>query len=110
MTNADKYLKDGVDVYKFVNDIFENGETYEAYIDDNNTHAVSINKLRLSRFLLKNVKPTLTEDEKVILRNALESGADAIFRNDEGIYFHTNPATKGIFGNIFQFIKPRRRI
>jgi len=121
MTNADKYLKDGVGIYEFVDDIFDNGETYEAYIDDNNKHAESINKLRLSKFLLKQVKPTLTEDEKVILRNIQQEIYKHIGRDDRGYLYiaqrnkdefsrKMNLAVYDVFGHLFQFIQPRRRI
>lgn len=105
MTNKDKYLKDGVDVEELCAGIIN--EIADEYMGDE-----EIGVARLIDFFDSEYKykPTLTEDEKVILSNALESGADAIFRNDGGIYFHTKPGTKGIFGNIFQFIKPRRRI
>lgn len=96
MTNADKYLKDGVKD-EFIKEVNSEMDLYGG-------------QFNVEQFLSLEVKPTLTEDEKVILRNALESGADAILRNDGGIYFHTKPGTKGIFGNIFQFTKQRRRI
>ena len=60
MTNADKYLKDGVDVGEFANEILE------AYMKGSNNESVFVTT---TRFLKSEVKPTLTEDEKVILRN-----------------------------------------
>ena len=97
MTNADKYLKDGVDVEELATEINELMLFCQNYAQPF--------RACLVEFFNKPLKPTLTEDEKVILRNALESGADAILRNDKGIYFHTKPGIKGIFGNRFQFIQ-----
>ena len=96
MTNADKYLKDGVDKVRLYAELTSLQPNY-CYND-------------FEKFFNKETKPTPTEDEKVILKKALESGADAIIRNDFGIYFHTKPGTTGIFSNLFQFIQPRRRI
>lgn len=94
MTNKDKYLKDGVSEYDFVDFVFNQGNIGWNAKED----YCYIKNLDL---LQQPVKPTLTEDEKVILRNALESGADVIFRNDEGIYFYTKPGTKGIYFNLY---------
>lgn len=94
MINADKYLKDGVDINKMIDDYRKTGQKCPT----------------VWKWLKKEVKPTLLEDEKVILRNALKSGIDAIFRSDTGIYFHSNKTISGIFNHLFQFMNPRRRI
>ena len=107
MTNADKYLKDGTDVEELYNDLKLYNEKIKGVT---NYYTRDLSLRFFKEFLNQPIKPTLTEDEKTILRNALESGADAIIRNDFGIYFHTKPGTTGIFSNLFQFIQPRRRI
>ncbi len=93
MTNAEKYLKDGVDVDKFVKEY------------------------RTSRIGLLNVwlnepsKITLTEDEKVILKNIDNIAFKTIGRNKSGglyvrFYFLDEPYKASIFkDNVFQFIK-----
>lgn len=61
MTNADKYLKDGVSVEEF----FKFWNNFIDYIHEN---CIDFNIDNFKTFLCKQVKPTLTEDEKVILR------------------------------------------
>lgn len=61
MTNAEKYLKDGVDIEKLADEILKfNAETFErerTCFNDN-----------LEKFFKQQAQPTLTEDERVILR------------------------------------------
>ena len=104
LTNKDKYLKDGVDVYELVNNmglLYMSGYSYH----DNLTY-----------FFNHEVKPILTEDEKVIL-NRIRNFYTHIKRTNAGLKI-----TSGTLGaelglpfnmfddNLFQFIQPRRRI
>ena len=56
MTNAEKYLKDNVSVEEFINAIIN------SVTDIGGTYS-------LEKWLNNETKPTLTEDERVILRN-----------------------------------------
>ena len=118
MTNADKYLKDAISG----NDIFNLSQALGEYLTikcrAKNVFVSDINTF----FALKlETTPTLTEDERVILRNIDENNYVAIGRkNDElylrytGYYFHReidDTTTFALcFPNLFQFIKERRRI
>ena len=105
MTNADKYLKDGVDVNELINKI-------KNYFDcpyDGGPCTKSI-----ENFFNQPIKPTLTEDEKVILRN-INAQEYLLIQRDKNdkclfilklcgiVYF-------GQYNHLFQFIQPRRRI
>ena len=101
MTNEEKYLKDEVDVEELANKFVEYflgcGEILEeSFIS----------------FFKQEAKPTLTEDEKVILRNT--KGYTTIIRNIEGNIQIENEdgsfACLCTFNHLFQFIQPRRRI
>lgn len=108
MTNADKYLKDGVDVEELTNGILEYNEQ--------NRNCTFYENMR--SFWKAEIKPTLTEDEKVILRNI--RGLESIYRStgEDGDLRVTCIECKGYiseywinaFNHLFQFIKPRRRI
>lgn len=108
MTNADKYLKDGVDVEELATKIIEYG-----VFGDTATW-----KQAIIEFMNKQVKPTLTEDEKVILRNISKELKYIGRRGDEKhnfLYICEKPRQPQdyyalMFEDIFQFIKPRRRI
>ena len=116
MTNGDKYLKDGVDVEEIVS-------AYRSwYIEDKMMLELERKILvekenELRKFLNKEVKPMLTEDEKVILSHintdiyakiGRYKNGEIIFRNVNDSYIVLTPYFK--FENMFQFIKPRRRI
>ena len=111
MTNAEKYLKDGVDIYELSREIAteyarESSLDWYKHIEET-----------VVRFFENQVKPTLTEDEKVILTHIntnfysqigrYENG-EIIFRNINDSYIVTSPYFD--FENMFQFIQPRRRI
>ena len=111
MTNGDKYLKDGVDVKQLSREMFN------FLVDDD----IPL-KIHIELFFAQPIKPTLTEDEKVILRNIpkdyvkirrakwiidekrMNYGQLEIV-DDEGKYW-----TLCILSHLFQFIQPRRRI
>ena len=108
MTNADKYLKDGVDVEELEKEF---GDWYAQERRCNSPQGY------LMQFLKERAKPILTEDEKVILSyintdiyakiGRYENG-EIIFRNIHDSYIVLTPYFK--LENMFQFIQPRRRI
>lgn len=58
MTNAEKYLKDGVDIGQLAREITELSWSNDDCLEDN-----------ITLYFRRQVKLTLTEDERVILRN-----------------------------------------
>lgn len=101
MTNAEKYLK--VSTSEFI----------EAIIDE----LIDIGGLSsLENWLVKEAKPTLTKDERVILRNIREKENKYITRDKSGyLYITEKPFSMlalpfSIYNHLFQFIKERRRI
>ena len=106
MTNADKYKISEVQADKMSDEFAEwhqNNPDVKGYGE------------ALYRFFQAKVKPTLTEDEKVILRN-IQLQPIAIGR-DEDNDLELKYIEKGIrydcfpeYNHLFQFIKPRRRI
>ena len=105
MTNADKYLKDGVDVEEFIDEI----KHIKQVIDWKGEPALFV--CYIKDWLNTPLKPTLTEDEKVILMNIREykwigrdNDGDLYLQNNCGLYINS------VFGHLFQFIQPRRRI
>lgn len=112
MTNADKYLKDGVSVEEFRNAVFSS-----SYVDTFETYKY-IGNSSLYCFLKEHAKPTLTEDERVILRN-LENTYKYITRKEQGLSIYEKEPLIGNrvgintylpYDHLFQFIKERRRI
>ncbi len=108
MTNAEKYLKDGVDVEEFVKELHCFWWLNEYDICEG-----------IRKFLsteAKKKKPTLTEDERVILE--FIKNFDYIGRDKKGLYYKLQDEdikekTAVIYNlttNLFQFIKERRRI
>lgn len=107
MTNADKYLKDGVDVGEFADKICD------AYLNGKDNESVFTTTVE---WLRKTIKPILTEDEKVILKNIFR-GFDKIRRTNiqDGRHLEVYNGYNKIwyefmYQHLFQFIKPRRRI
>jgi hypothetical protein len=109
MTNTEKYLKDGVSVEEFVN------EFHNFCAKQNNNNASSIS---LEQFLSRKATPTLTEDERVILRN-IKKEYITILRDKAGyLGITTERDENGVRGYnalefnrcLFPFIKERRRI
>lgn len=118
MTNAEKYLKDGVSEYDFTEFVFNNGNIY---CEAGKADECYIEKLDLLHLLQQPVQPTLTEDERVILRNIDPRECNVIGRdkNTEELYLAYSKTVEMedreylfdvIFPNLFQFIKERRRI
>ena len=107
MTNAEKFLKDGVSAENFVNN----------FVKYRICHKGIFSASTIFEFLREQSKPQLTEDERVILRNIdkqfIKIGRD----KTNGIYFvfATFSTTEArywanVFDDVFQFIKERRRI
>lgn len=107
MTNADKYLKDG----KVTEELIGEMET-----------SLCVPYCEVANFWNKQIKPTLTEDERVILRN-LDEKWTYIYRDRWGIIclvdfkLDKEEIKNGDYGiefeaynHLFQFIKERRRI
>ena len=99
MTNADKYLKNGVTVEQMRQDYNKTGQELRSVFE----------------WLYAPIKTTLSEDEKVILRN-IQFQPVAIGR-DEDNDLELKYFEKGIrydcfpeYNHLFQFIQPRRRI
>lgn len=98
MTNAEKYLKDEASVEEFLNAVIE--------------HCSKSAKNSIETFLKAPIQPTLTEDEKVILRN-IDKKYNTIGRNADGdLVVGNNGINNGInwsyadiFNELFQFIR-----
>ena len=116
MTNADKYLKDGVDVEEFIRDITDNIGIAIPNLDTERKVSLGFYAHELNKWFETPVKPTLTEDEKVILRNIDDTKHnDLVIKRCKNenliIYNGGNWAWQiDIFNHLFQFIQPRRRI
>lgn len=98
MTNAEKYLKDGV-VAK------ELWKTFQAYYYKNKSKESDVAKA-FRNFFEEETKPTLTADERVILRNINKEASIWREKGKLWIYCEGNLFNE----DIFQFIKERRRI
>ena len=105
MTNAEKYLKDGIDLGELASELTEFINESENLLEDDIVY-----------FFRGRTKPTLTEDERVILRNIREYnkiGRDET--NDLYIVFDFKGEYRkkyylNMFRHLFLFIKERRRI
>lgn len=102
MTNAEKYLKENVNVDEFVSNFL---------------HKCNCPREDLEMFLNDEVKPTLTEDEKVILRNINKFYTHIKRTNIGELRIASGTLGAEIYAQIdifnkdlFQFIQPRRRI
>lgn len=107
MTNAEKYLKDGVEQRYFATDLYE----FIKNVKEPNLLSL------INTFLSLPVKPILSEDEKVILKSIphLKSVSRSI-ENDICVHYQQKQKY-GIWGEtivgfnyLFKFIQPRRRI
>lgn len=105
MTNAEKYLKEGVSVEELIFDIINFEKCWNRKDFDKEVK-------RMKKFFFTSLTPTLTEDERVILRNI--KNFTTIIRNIEGNIQVENEdgsfACLCAFNHLFQFIKERRRI
>lgn len=107
MTNAEKYLKDGADVKQMATEMvnYFNFPPYEG-----------IGEGSIEEFFNKKVQLTLTEDERVILRN-LPKEYKYIHRvkNKRWLELSSDESDNGnlapfAYDHLFQFIKERGRI
>lgn len=117
LTNKDKYLKDGVDIEEFIRDITDNIGIVVTTSDITKPIGISIYADDFKKFLNTALKPTLTEDEKVILRNIDKEYAYIERVNDGTLRVNDKSTSEQIIwrstyphNHLFQFIKPRRRI
>ena len=103
MTNKEKYLKDNVSVEELAMELAHHIQK---------RFCTSVEQ-DIKSFMKEQTKPTLTEDERVILRNIDTERYPKIARKDKQLGI-INVYTDGLywlpFQNLFQFIKERRRI
>ena len=108
MTNAKKYLKDGVNTK----------ELSTAILEFNKEHNNQTFYENMYDFWNSSFKHTLTEDEEVILRNIEFKNYVVIGRKESGDLY-VNDKEKDSFNgtwfimfkkHLFQFIQPRRRV
>lgn len=110
MTNSEKYLKDGV-VAK------ELWKMFQVYYYKNKNKESDVEKAFRS-FFEEQAQPTLTEDERVILRNIQSpfkwirrtSSGELQISDTEGLERTQWIIQLSCFPHLFQFIKERRRI
>jgi len=101
MTNAEKYLKEGVDIKQFLKEVQDLFGKEVPLVDET-----------INDWLHDTCKPTLTEDERVILRN-INKKYRFISREEENLFVEDNQIDIECispFNHLFQFIKERRRI
>ena len=116
MTNADKYLKDGANVEELAEKLGD--DLFTTYKIEEGVSLLGITG-HIKIFLKAEATPTLTEDERVILRN-INNMCKTIYREKYTGHIRTTlycPQPDGLcgeelrcFDNLFQFIKERRRI
>ena len=110
MTKKEKYLKDGIDINKFAYELTAKISRW----DDLSYYSKGIEE-DILEFFNERAKPTLTEDERVILRNIDKENYFYIGRDTvlDSLYLLNDSNEKigiDMFDNLFQFIKERRRI
>ena len=109
MTNKDKYLKDNVSVEELCFELAK-------YCTRINFNGFTSRKLK--EYFESTTTPTLTEDERVILRNLEPKMWNTILREDNGDIAFGYKLSKRyrslgrceFYNHLFQFIKERRRI
>ena len=107
MTNAEKYCPNS--------NISELENLFRHYNNYVLAREWEHNPRTFREFLKKEAKLTLTENERVILRNINEKYIDTIRRNGFGeLILHyagtDNEASLHFYDHLFKFIKERRRI
>ena len=111
MTNAEKFLKDGVSEYDFVDFVFNEGNIRLDAKED----CTYIGALDLLHLLQQQADPILTEDGRVILRNMIIGvEIETIGRDMQGNLFVLNKDNSieyiTVYNHLFHFIRPRRKI
>lgn len=105
MTNAEKYLKDGISIEELIFDIINFEKCWNRKDFDKEVK-------RIKKFFFTSSKPVLTEDEKVILRNIQDfnyiernerGGIELNLRTDDGDLEDTDRIV--IFDHLFNCIK-----
>ena len=108
MTNAEKYLKDNVSVEEFAEKLTKKISRW----DELSYYSEGIEK-DIIEYLNEEAKPTLTEDERVILRN-IDKKFTVIGKDESVLYFGKEKGSVDnfifVYNHLFQFIKERRRI
>lgn len=107
MTNAEKYLKDNVSNFEIAQSL---GKYLSKEVAEDDNHIKNL----IMTFFIEEATPTLTEDERVILRN-LQPEITLIGRNGANELFIAIDSTNEFvdffcYDHLFQFIKERRRI
>lgn len=123
MTNAKKYLKDGVSARKL-------WKKFQAYYFKNKSEESDVEKA-FRNFFKQEAKPTLTEDERVILSNIMTDNYKYMHRDGNGCLWVTedtwlepkkdpmlnipyresdNIFWFGMYRHLFECIGKRRRI
>ena len=104
MTNAEKFLKDGVDIKEIANGI--NEAVLDSYVDEDLVDSIY-------HWFETKAKPTLTVDERIILRN-IKKDYTIVARDKAGnLFIATERDENGVRGHnalefnrcLFQFIK-----
>ena len=112
MTNAERYLKDGVKLEDFIDFVFNEGNIRLDAKKDCSYIGV-LDLLHLLQKPFEQLKPTLTEDERVILRN-IKKDYTIVARDKAGnLFIATERDENGVRGHnalefnrcLFQFIK-----
>ena len=113
MTNKDYFLKEGVSVEELAEEIAKAIEDRMLmYSSDKNTR-ISRDSVAIYEFFIDTAKPTLTEDERVILRNIDIKAFEKIGRDKTGhlyLWWEDNRYLFRGYNHLFQFIKERRRV
>jgi len=110
MTNAEKYLKDGISAEEFI-EAYLNFSFSRVWGKDENSFE-NITK----KFFEQEVKPQLTEDERVILRNIDEvyTEIDRTSNDYLEVSYKAEDNIRRFYGlpykHLFQFIAERRTI
>ena len=102
MTNAEKFLKDGVKTRDFIDNMFSS--QYPEEFEE----TLYIDKASIICWLNNPAKPQLTEDERVILRNIPTNIYSKIYRDCDGcLSVAGEEGYNGLFiyNHLFQFIK-----
>ena len=104
MTNTEKYLKNGVNIQELA-------DAFIAFSREQENKSVNA---CICNFFKMETNPTLTENERIILRNIGERWKFLARDNLNRLYVRTGHKkdceTICPFDHLFQFIKERRRI